>query len=48
MFFVLLPLLNKANVLKQAAKSLLSGKASVSAVGDLHVLPFATDIGLTV
>ncbi|EEH02902.1 conserved hypothetical protein [Histoplasma capsulatum G186AR] len=31
-----------------AAKSLLSGKASVSAVGDLHVLPFATDIGLTV
>ncbi|PGH33793.1 ubiquinol-cytochrome c reductase core subunit 2 [[Emmonsia] crescens] len=33
---------------KAAAKSLLSGKASVSTVGDLHVLPFATDIGLTV
>ncbi|OJD14010.1 hypothetical protein AJ78_05600 [Emergomyces pasteurianus Ep9510] len=33
---------------KTAAKSLLSGKASVSTVGDLHVLPFATDIGLTV
>ncbi|KAL2360398.1 hypothetical protein RJZ56_006737 [Blastomyces dermatitidis] len=33
---------------KAAAKSLLSGKASVSAVGDLHVLPFAAEIGLTV
>ncbi|OAX80478.1 hypothetical protein ACJ72_05187 [Emergomyces africanus] len=33
---------------KTAAKSLLSGKASVSTVGDLHVLPFAADIGLTV
>ncbi|EEH17237.1 hypothetical protein PABG_07324 [Paracoccidioides brasiliensis Pb03] len=33
---------------KAAAKSLLSGKASVSAVGDLHALPFAAEIGLTV
>ncbi|PGH18844.1 hypothetical protein AJ79_00257 [Helicocarpus griseus UAMH5409] len=33
---------------KDAAKSLLSNKASVSSVGDLHVLPFAVDLGLTV
>jgi ubiquinol-cytochrome c reductase core subunit 2 len=32
----------------QAAKSLLEQKASVSAVGDLHVLPFAEDLGLKV
>ncbi|KAF1966442.1 LuxS/MPP-like metallohydrolase [Bimuria novae-zelandiae CBS 107.79] len=33
---------------KSAAKSLLEQKASVSAVGDLHVLPFAEDLGLKV
>ncbi|KAJ4289610.1 ubiquinol-cytochrome c reductase core subunit 1 [Kalmusia sp. IMI 367209] len=33
---------------KSAAKSLLEQKASVSAVGDLHVLPFAEDLGLNV
>jgi ubiquinol-cytochrome c reductase core subunit 2 len=36
-----------ANV-KQAAKSLLEGKASVAAVGDLYALPFAEEIGLKV
>ncbi|RDW83090.1 putative cytochrome b-c1 complex subunit 2 [Coleophoma crateriformis] len=34
--------------LKAAAKALLESKATVSAVGDLHVLPFAEEIGLTV
>jgi len=33
---------------KQAAKALLDGKATVSAVGDLFVLPFAEEIGLKV
>ncbi|KAI9843382.1 MAG: ubiquinol-cytochrome c reductase core subunit 1 [Thelocarpon superellum] len=33
---------------KKAAKSLLDGRAAVSAVGDLYVLPFAEEIGLTV
>ncbi|KAK4101850.1 ubiquinol-cytochrome C reductase complex CORE protein 2 precursor [Parathielavia hyrcaniae] len=37
-----------ADKLKAAAKTLLEGKASVAAVGDLHVLPFAEDIGLKV
>ncbi|KAH0565620.1 hypothetical protein GP486_000978 [Trichoglossum hirsutum] len=32
----------------KAAKDLLAGKAAVSAVGDLHVLPFAEEIGLKV
>lgn len=32
----------------QAAKSILEGKASVSAVGDLYALPFAEEIGLKV
>ena len=32
----------------QAAKSLIDGKASVSTVGDLFVLPFAEDLGLKV
>ena len=32
----------------KAAKSLLESKASVSTVGDLYVLPFAEEIGLTV
>jgi len=36
-----------ANV-KQAAKSLLEGKASVAAVGDLYGLPFAEELGLKV
>ncbi|KAK4662578.1 ubiquinol-cytochrome c reductase core subunit 1 [Podospora pseudopauciseta] len=31
-----------------AAKALLEGKASVASVGDLHVLPFAEDLGLQV
>ncbi|KAF2397063.1 LuxS/MPP-like metallohydrolase [Trichodelitschia bisporula] len=34
--------------LKQAAKSILEHKASVSAVGDLHLLPFAEELGLKV
>ncbi|KAK0748541.1 Metalloenzyme, LuxS/M16 peptidase-like protein [Apiosordaria backusii] len=34
--------------LKAAAKALLEGKASVASVGDLHVLPFAEDLGLLV
>ncbi|CAF9927529.1 MAG: ubiquinol-cytochrome c reductase core subunit 1 [Heterodermia speciosa] len=33
---------------KKAAKSLLDGKATVSTVGDLHLLPFAEEIGLQV
>lgn len=33
---------------KEAAKSLLSNKASISTVGDLFFLPYAADIGLTV
>merc|ERR1711939_58214 len=33
---------------KAAAKGLLESKASVSTVGDLFALPFASDIGLTV
>lgn len=32
----------------QAAKALLDGRATVSAVGDLYVLPFAEEIGLKV
>lgn len=32
--------------LKSAAKTLLEGKATVSAVGDLYVLPWAEEIGL--
>lgn len=34
--------------LAQAAKTLLDGKATVSAIGDLFVLPFAEEIGLNV
>ncbi|KAL3418681.1 peptidase M16 inactive domain-containing protein [Phlyctema vagabunda] len=34
--------------LKTAAKALLEGKATVSAVGDLYVLPYAEEIGLNV
>ncbi|KAK3372867.1 ubiquinol-cytochrome C reductase complex CORE protein 2 precursor [Lasiosphaeria ovina] len=37
-----------AEKLKTVAKALLDGKASVGAVGDLHVLPFAEDLGLRV
>ncbi|KAL2265165.1 hypothetical protein VTJ83DRAFT_6265 [Remersonia thermophila] len=37
-----------ADKIKAAAKTLLEGKASVAAVGDLHVLPYATDLGLKV
>ncbi|OJJ44865.1 hypothetical protein ASPZODRAFT_134264 [Penicilliopsis zonata CBS 506.65] len=33
---------------KEAAKTFLSGKASVAAVGDLFQLPYAEDLGLTV
>jgi ubiquinol-cytochrome c reductase core subunit 2 len=32
----------------QAAKALLEGKATVSAVGDLFVLPYAEEIGLKI
>ncbi|KAI3327556.1 ubiquinol-cytochrome C reductase complex CORE protein 2 precursor [Xylariaceae sp. AK1471] len=37
-----------ADKLKTAAKSLLDGKATVAAVGDLHVLPYAEELGLNV
>jgi ubiquinol-cytochrome c reductase core subunit 2 len=37
-----------AEKLKSAAKALLEGKATVSAVGDLYVLPYAEEIGLKV
>ncbi|CAK7241940.1 MAG: ubiquinol-cytochrome c reductase core subunit 1 [Sporothrix thermara] len=37
-----------ADSLKTLAKKLLDGKASFAAVGDLHALPFAEDVGLTV
>ncbi|KAK6845257.1 ubiquinol-cytochrome c reductase core subunit 1 [Apiospora arundinis] len=37
-----------AENLKTAAKALLEGKASVATVGDLHVLPYAEELGLTV
>jgi ubiquinol-cytochrome c reductase core subunit 2 len=37
-----------AEQLKSAAKALLEGKATVSAVGDLYVLPYAEEIGLKV
>ncbi|KAL4801557.1 Metalloenzyme, LuxS/M16 peptidase-like protein [Aspergillus unguis] len=33
---------------KDVAKSLISGKASVASVGDLSQLPYASDLGLTV
>ena len=33
---------------RQAAKALLDGKATVSAVGDLYVLPYAEELGLKV
>ena len=32
----------------QAAKAMLEGKATVASVGDLHVLPFAEELGLRV
>ncbi|KAK3387461.1 ubiquinol-cytochrome C reductase complex CORE protein 2 precursor [Podospora didyma] len=37
-----------AEKLTAAAKALLEGKASVAAVGDLYILPFAEDLGLKV
>ncbi|KAK5635272.1 hypothetical protein RRF57_010984 [Xylaria bambusicola] len=37
-----------AEKLRGAAKALLDGKATVTAVGDLHVLPYAEDLGLKV
>ncbi|KAK1832763.1 Metalloenzyme, LuxS/M16 peptidase-like protein [Podospora conica] len=37
-----------AEKLTAATKTLLQGKASVASVGDLHVLPFAEDLGLKV
>ncbi|KAI8630838.1 ubiquinol-cytochrome C reductase complex CORE protein 2 precursor [Xylariaceae sp. FL1651] len=37
-----------ADKLKNAAKSLIDGKATVAAIGDLHVLPFAEELGLKV
>ncbi|KAG0647905.1 Ubiquinol-cytochrome-c reductase complex core 2 [Hyphodiscus hymeniophilus] len=37
-----------ADKLKAAAKALLEGKATVSAVGDLYVLPYAEELGLKV
>ncbi|CAL3966945.1 hypothetical protein PZA11_003397 [Diplocarpon coronariae] len=37
-----------AEKLKSAAKALLDGKATVSAVGDLYVLPYGEELGLKV
>ncbi|CZR53956.1 probable UBIQUINOL-CYTOCHROME C REDUCTASE COMPLEX CORE PROTEIN 2 PRECURSOR [Phialocephala subalpina] len=37
-----------ADKLKAAAKSLLDGKATVSTVGDLYVLPYAEELGLKI
>jgi len=37
-----------ADKLKSVAKALLEGKATVSTVGDLYVLPYAEEIGLKV
>ncbi|CAJ2511038.1 Uu.00g066630.m01.CDS01 [Anthostomella pinea] len=37
-----------ADKLKTAAKGLTDGKATVAAVGDLHVLPYAEELGLKV
>ncbi|KAE8441551.1 hypothetical protein EG329_004859 [Mollisiaceae sp. DMI_Dod_QoI] len=37
-----------ADKLKSAAKGLLDGKATVSAVGDLYVLPYAEELGLKI
>ncbi|KAI0376589.1 LuxS/MPP-like metallohydrolase [Hypomontagnella monticulosa] len=37
-----------AEKLKTAAKSLIDGKATVAAVGDLNVLPYAEELGLKV
>ncbi|EFX05369.1 ubiquinol-cytochrome c reductase complex core protein [Grosmannia clavigera kw1407] len=37
-----------ADKLKTLAKTFLDGKASFAAVGDLHVLPYAEDVGLKV
>ncbi|KAI1496277.1 LuxS/MPP-like metallohydrolase [Biscogniauxia marginata] len=37
-----------ADKLKTAAKALTDGKATVSAVGDLHALPYAEELGLKV
>ncbi|KAI0547334.1 ubiquinol-cytochrome C reductase complex CORE protein 2 precursor [Xylaria curta] len=37
-----------AEKLQTAAKALLDGKATVTAVGDLHVLPYAEELGLKV
>ncbi|TDZ34737.1 Cytochrome b-c1 complex subunit 2 [Colletotrichum spinosum] len=37
-----------ADKLKAAAKTLLDGKASVAAVGDLYALPYAEELGLRV
>ncbi|KAI1162678.1 ubiquinol-cytochrome C reductase complex CORE protein 2 precursor [Nemania serpens] len=37
-----------ADKLQAAAKALLDGKATVAAIGDLHVLPFAEELGLKV
>ncbi|KAI1178227.1 ubiquinol-cytochrome C reductase complex CORE protein 2 precursor [Nemania sp. FL0916] len=37
-----------ADKLQAAAKAILDGKATVAAVGDLHVLPYAEELGLKV
>ncbi|KAI1110125.1 ubiquinol-cytochrome C reductase complex CORE protein 2 precursor [Nemania sp. NC0429] len=37
-----------ADKLQTAAKALLDGKATVAAIGDLHVLPYAEELGLKV
>lgn len=36
------------NLSSKVAKSLLEGRATVSTVGDLYILPFAEEIGLNV
>lgn len=39
---------SRANFCLQAAKSFLSGKATLVSVGDVHQLPYAEDLGLSV
>lgn len=41
-------MLHILTILQQTAKSFLSGKATLVSVGDLHELPYAEDLGLTV
>lgn len=41
-------LFQRANTYLQVANTFLTGKATLVSVGDIHQLPFAEDLGLTV